>query len=318
MKRYSYSELQQFQNCEREYEYRMEQLLEPVFDGLPKPVGGALHVGLEHMYAGDGQAQFIAAAREKYWAELQSVVDLMTPNALSASGPEADTLRKIDGGWKVVKHLLEEYPWRDIGDILHTEATIVISMGRGREYIGKVDRIMQVNKGVWNHDTKTSGFQMEPIVKTMRLRHQFAGYHELVRTWLQGKAVVAPPVPEALAGKEPDGTIVDLLFKPRVTYRKKNKEFTGEVSVKGSQFHREPYHIGAGHINEFYDWFHTLASRIEAQGRVGPRHKNTGNCFSFNRVCSFFELCRNPSRSRFIAADETQFKQKASKHEYYG
>ncbi len=313
--RYSYSELQQFQDCEREYAYRYDSRLEPVFDGLPKPVGGALHKGLEHMYAGEGQAQFIHAAKEYYWKDIPYELAKLPVGELL--NEDQERLRKVYGGWYIVKHLLERYQWRDVPDILHTEATLVIDMGHGREYICRIDRIMGPNGQVWNHDTKSSGFHPAPIIKTMRLRHQFAGYSYAVTEWLAGRAIEGPPVPEGLKNRVPDGTIVDYLFKPRVTWHKKNKAFTGEISVKGESYHREPLHVTSDHIVEFQGWFHTMANRIEEQKHFDLWPKNTNHCFRYNSVCSFFELCRNPKRAEQLAADPALFKVKGGKHEYY-
>ena len=314
--RYSYSELQQFQNCEREYQYRYDQLLEPVFDGLPKPVGGALHVGLEHLYAGESADACVKHAFARYWDELQPVLDEIKTNDAwrVEESNEADQIRKIEGGWRMVGHMLEHYPWLDIPDILHTEAVITVDMGHGREYIGAVDRVMGVNGGVWNHDTKSSGFHPPPVIKTMRLRHQFAGYTHLVDTWLRGDAHTGPAIPETLRGKTVEGTILDMVFKPRVTFHRKAKAFTGEVSCKGEHYHREPLHISGEHVSEFKAWFHTLVDRIEVHD--DPRPKNTGNCFSFNRVCAFFEMCRSSKRATRIA-EGGEFKVKGGKHEYY-
>lgn len=313
MKVYTFSELQQSQSCEREYAYRYVDLLQPRFDGLPKPVGGALHAGVEALYNGKGSAETLAEAKEYYWKDI--------PEELRVTGAqecvEDAQLQKVFGGWLQVKAMLEQYPWKDQHEMLTNEAALLVPMGHGRALRLKIDRTMLVNGGLWIHDTKTTGFQMAPMVKIMRLRHQFAGYVWAVQQWLAGGALEGPPPPEGVDAQQLRGVIADMVQKPRVYWKQKNKQPTGEVTVQRAEYHREPLHVTAGHVEEFAKWFHTCASRVEAAGLEECWVKNTDNCFKYNSVCAMFELCRNPARAAQIANDEQLFTKREHKHSYY-
>jgi hypothetical protein len=151
----------------------------------------------------------------------------------------------------------------------------------------RADRLIRVNGKLWLHDTKTTGIDVGLMVKVQRLRTQYVGYAAAV---------------EAIMGEELAGVMLDAVHKPEV-YFKKTGEFS---SMKEPGFLREPIHKTKEQLEEFKDWFETLAYRIVVSMPSKTRGvdgvplvaagflKNTDACLAFNSVCPYLNLCLRP------------------------
>ena len=151
------------------------------------------------------------------------------------------------------------------------------------------------------HDSKTTGFGIEITAKALRLRKQFVGYYMLAEDWLlQASCKLDREVPAL------KGVMSDIIAKPRVYFRK-----DGGCTVSGEGFHREPVHVSEGDVEDFKGWFHQVANQIEQDefdmAGVPPFSAfpmNTDSCMSFNRLCPYYECCRNPKRVEQLLGSE--------------
>jgi hypothetical protein len=315
VKVYTFSQLQQFLACPRKYRYAYVERISPVYDGTPRPVGTAVHVGIEQLVGGATVADATRSAYEAYRGEI--------PRA-TYDGLTEKERRDVDGGWLVVEDMLAGYPWREGIQVVARELIAEKDMGHDRVYKGRVDQLVVINQSLWVLDSKTTGFELDKMLKVHRLRKQYTGYYILAEEWL-AHSEAADPLP-ALAG-----VMIDMLKKPRVYWKRKNKELTGEASVTNRGYHREPMHVTQRMVEDFYGWFHHVAGLIEMnlsetyvlgetvadmpRGSAFPM--NTDTCFSFNRICPYFEFCRNPDRYKGML-DTDKFKVREEEHPEFG
>ena len=284
---YTFSQLSLYQTCPRKYYYKYVLKLDTVFDGVPLPAGKALHHGLDIFYEGNSMEAATEEANTSYWEELRPIYD-------SLDFKEQTT---VDNGWLQVQAMLANYPYKDRGELISSEQAFQIDMGHGRDYRGKLDRIMNSNGMLWVHDTKTTGMDMAKIIKAHRLRKQFAGYK------LLGDALL-PTTSENPSKLPISGVIADVIYKPRVYNRK-----DGTVTIQAPLYHREPIHVAESDTADFTHWFHKIANDIEGDeddmrlkeeacpSDPIPYLMNNGSCLNFNRICPFYEGCRNPDRA---------------------
>lgn len=309
---YTFSQLQRFLSCPRKYKYSYVDLVSPVYDGVPRPVGSAIHVGIDKMMAGSSSLDACTAALERYWRDIPDDVFERLDTK------ERD---KVNKGVEQINCIMAKYPWAETNGttMLGSELIVEIPMGHNRIYKGRLDQVLEHNGGIWVHDTKTTGYSIELMAKVLRLRKQFVGYFILAGHWLKTQGRKASLV---------KGVMSDIIAKPRVYFRK-----DGGVTVSGEGFHREPMHIGLQDVDEFRGWFHHIANMIEGNEARGvftqwgddhetePQHHlwpmNTDTCMSFNRTCPYFEACRNPARAEKLFADPQLFEKRTVLHPEY-
>ncbi len=277
MTTYRFSQLQAYLRCPTYYYYSWVEGFGRVYDGLPKPIGSALHKGVELLCGNVGRQDSILAAQELYWKELREPYEKMDQTGKN----------RVKGGWYQVEAMLKKYTIPRAEETIATEQTITIDMGHDRALQGTVDRIFKVNGLKWVLDTKTTGYDIAKVLKIHRLRKQFPGYVLLAQS----------------QGHEIAGVYVDLVYKPRVYFNKKGGEYTGDHTVQDPLYHREPLSIGTEELDAFKMWFHRVANAIEedlrdhnAEYESGAFPMNTDSCLAYNSVCPFFECCRNPKQ----------------------
>lgn len=280
MQIYSFSRLQAFLTCARKFRYKYIDGFDIAYEGAPLPVGKATHTGVDALYLGADVAEAVTKAQREYW---------------DAIGPTYETLdpkeqRTLDGGWRQVEAMIVQYPYRDTEGLETSEETFIVDMGRDRQLKAIIDRRMKVNMDIWVHDTKTTGYAIDKILKIHRLRKQFALY-------------------KLVADKEYKmdhvGVMLDMIYKPQV-YWKKDGSFS---SMRDPAFHREPLHISDAMVADSVVWFHEIADQIEAnEERGGPWIMNTDSCLNYNRVCPYFECCRMPLRATQLMEGSSKFK----------
>jgi hypothetical protein len=296
---YTFSQLQQFLNCARKYKYNYVDLVSPVYDGVPRPVGTAVHLAIDAMMRGTSALDALEQALARYWRDIpEDVYD----------GLDVKEQDKVKKGVEQITCIVQKYPWAQTNGtkLLASELIVEIPMGHDRAYKGRVDQVLEHNGGVWVHDTKTTGFGIEMMAKTLRLRKQFVGYFMLARHWLD-RDQPTPPL---------KGVMSDIIAKPRVYLRK-----DGGVTVSGEGFHREPMHVSEQDVEGFVGWFHHIATLIEHNETTAPCDhpwpQNTDTCVSFMRTCPYFEACRNPKRAAQLFEDAGQFTKRDVLHPEY-
>ena len=290
---YTFSELSLFQACPRKYRYKYEEMIDVVFEGMPRPIGRAIHKGVEKLHLGES----VEVAKHEALAEF---VEALGEHALSE---DAEIQKKMEDGKQQVIRCVEHYPFAGQGEVVATEAILEADVGGERCYKGRVDLITQVGAVRYVSDTKTTGFQLEPIIKSYRLSKQLPGYKFLANKH----------------GHEVDGCMVDIIKKPRVYHRKKDDGWT----ISGDEYHREPVTITEKDEDAFLGWFHNLVDSIEGQqkrqeesGGADAFPMNSGQCFSFNRLCPYYEMCRFPERAEMLV-DGKNFVRRTKLHPEY-
>lgn len=284
---YTFSELSLFQACPRKYQYKYEKLIDVVFDGVPRPVGRAIHKGVESIFLGLSKQEATHAALAEYG-------DALEEHALS---DDPKIKKQMEDGKQQIVRCVEMYPYGNEGEVVATEAVLEADMDDGRKYKGRLDLITKVNTALFVSDVKTTGFMLEPIVKSYRISKQLPGYKFLAK----------------VAGHAVDGCMVDVIKKPRVYHRK-----DGTWTISGDEYHREPITISERDEEEFFQWFHTLVDMVEVQ-RAKPQGgwpMAPGECFSFNRLCPYYEMCRFPERAELLV-DGVNFKRRTQLHPEY-
>ena len=279
MRIYSFSRLQAFLTCARKFKYKYVDGWEVQYDGPPLPVGKATHSGIDALYLGASTEEAVATAQKSYWDEIGPVYERLEPREQ----------KNLDNGWVQVEAMLSKY-------LETSEEMFVIPMGHDRALKGIIDRRMKVNGDLWVHDTKTSGMDLQKVLKVHRLRKQFALYKLIADEEYKVGHI---------------GVMLDLIHKPRVYNRKDGTNTVGDVA-----YHREPLHISDRMVDEARGWFHHIAELIEtneAALRPASFHQwpmNTDSCLNFNRVCPYFECCRMPTRATQLLENSSKFKQR--------
>jgi len=259
-----------FQTCEQKYKWKYVDDLEPRWDGVPKPLGTAFHSGVAEIYQGEDVLQATHNAVEKYYELVGKPIDNLTEK-------EAQQVGK---GRLQLEAMLAHYPYvpERFEDIVAIEKDMEWEVVPGRSLVFRADRLIRVNGALWLHDTKTTGLEVNLMVKVQRLRTQYVGYAAGV---------------EALTGEKLAGVMLDAVHKPPV-YFKKTGEFS---SMKEPGYVREPIHKTEAQLAEFVEWFRILTMRIEDMEPQGLWLKNTDACLAYNRTCPYLNLCLRPEWS---------------------
>ena len=267
MRKYNISRLQQFQSCEQKFKWKYLDNLEPRFDGVPKPLGTAFHLGVAEMYRG--------ATRTV--AKGMALVEFHRVLPPGWAGGDDKTVQQIKKGEIQLMAMMDAYPWATEApeNVVAVEKDMEWEVEKGKTLVFRVDRLIRVNGGLWLHDTKTTGIELSAAVKSQRLRTQYAGYAAGV---------------EAVMGEKLAGVMLDMVHKPEV-YFKKTGEFS---SMKEAGFLREPVAKTEEQLGEFKAWFTVLAGSVEASITNQVWLKNTDTCMAFNRTCPYLELCLRP------------------------
>jgi hypothetical protein len=283
---HTYSALAQFQECPRKYFYKYVKLWRPIYDGVPKPVGTAVHAGVAALIEGKGVEEAVkGVAFDAYRAEIsQAVYDKLEPKEQ----------RNVDSGWMQVEAMVAKYKYAGhfAGKVIAQELVYSETVPNTEwecVYEGRLDRVVLQNGTLWVHDLKTTGYEVAKMIKPMRLRHQFAGY-----AWLLSQNMESLDVE---VGTPVGGILLDLIYKPRVYWRK-----DGTCSVQEPVYHQEPLHVGSG--GEFLRWVEQVSGMIEDCGGQGEWPMNTGSCYAYNKLCPYYEMCRNPLRAEGLVDGE--------------
>jgi len=265
MERFNVSRLQLFQTCEQKYKWKYVDDLEPRWDGVPKPLGTAFHVGVAAMYSGRSRAE----------AQVEALAVYL--EAIPLEAHDDKQRQQITKGELQLRAMLEQYPYvpERLEDIVAIEKDMEWEVVPGKSLMFRADRLIRVNGRLWLHDTKTTGLDVEVMVKVQRLRTQYVGYAAGV---------------EAILGEKLAGVMLDVVHKPEV-YFKKTGEFS---SMKEPGYLREPIHKTEEQLEEFKKWFSVLTGRVEDAKFEGEWLKNTDACLSFNRTCPYLQMCLRP------------------------
>lgn len=269
---YSPSQLDRWMTCPQSWKWAyVEGLERKGFKGIPRPVGSAIHLGIQRRWEGVATPQAVDEALAYYEKEWQTTKKEMTPE---------DYDKVEQGKWQVWAGV-GQYPmradWVVNMEAFSSEEEIVVDMGRGRGLKCFLDRLVQTAGGVWVWDLKTTGWAPELVLKQMKIRQQFKAY-----------VLVA----EKKLGVRPQGVVVDLISKPRVYVRKDGTVDEGKVVAK---FHQEPFHVGDEDVEDFTRRFHWIVDQMEEMEAAGWAPKNDASCLQFNRPCDYWELCARPS-----------------------
>ena len=287
MSTYTYSQLAAYQACARKYRYTYEEGWEPVYDGAPRPVGSAVHRGINALAVGLSRDEAADLARTRYFEDIPRQVYAQL---------EPKERESVDKGKAQVERIIERYPHvgPQHGKVEMVEQVLTTKMGHGRFYSGRIDQVIEVNGEHWVLDTKTTGQEWTKLLKVHRIRQQYVGYYLLGAE---------------LGIENLRGVIVDLVAKPRIYFRK-----DGDITYSGENFHREVVHVGPKDVYNFSAWFHRLAWLIEEDivDEVWPMRAE--NCLAFNRVCPYFEACRMEDRASIYLRQSPKFKMRESEH----
>ena len=278
--RHHVTSLTSFLDCPRKYSYRVKDGLQPVFDGVARPVGSAIHKGLEALYAGDPHP--VGVAYERYYQDFDEDV---------AARLTASQERDVEKGWKQVERCLQLYPWGpgEFDGIValerEFEARIPFYPNNPEapptvwaDIVGTVDRIVEHNGKNWIHDIKSTGLEIEHIRQSHSLSWQYPAYKWLVES----------------NGIEVAGVIVEYVKKPRVGVKASGE--LGKVGDPG--YLRDPIVVTNQRLAEFGKW----AAKILALVDEGFDEMNPQSCYAYGRTCPYIDMCKNPERKEQIAA----------------
>ena len=271
MKEYHVTDLMLWVLCEAKYGWAVTERLRKPWGGVARPVGSAVHVGLEALYGGSDKATACNLALEAYRER--------TPQEVRAE-LDGKELGKVEQGEVQVARCMQYYPYdpMEFSEVIGLEGSFSAPLGEGRVVKGTIDRLVRVNGGLYIHDVKTTGMPIETTAKLQKLRMQYPGYVWLLK----------------LAGKQVQGVIVEIIQKPRV-YKKKDDTY----SVSAPAYHREPVVITPLEVERFEEWAAYVVEQIEG----GNRMLNTEACLAYMSLCPYFELCLNPKRADRLAEE---------------
>jgi hypothetical protein len=277
-----YSQLQLYQDCPRKFYWQEECGLRPKWDGVPRPVGAAIHAGIACLYEKGTMQEALDAARTE-WAE-------QIPEILYAQ-LDADEVEKVEAGWRQAEKCIADYKWAEEdlakNEVVAVEKEAELPLHSDAAYRGRIDRVLKVNNDGWVHDTKTTGDNsLMALVQSHKVRHQYTGYAMLANE------LVGPII----------GVMIDFVKKPYTRLLK-----SGDWTVKDPGYHREPHHISDHAKGSFILWFGRIVNAIlesrkltADKGYAWPQ--NTGQCKAWNRICPYYDLCRFPGRESEITA----------------
>jgi hypothetical protein len=273
---YTMSELMRYLECPKLYEWSYgERLRRTNSMALPLNVGSAVHFGIERMLMGSRSAldealAMYAAETGPHWAMAEEY---------------GKTWQDLVKGREQIKGCLATYPWtaEDFNGIESTEEAFIVEMGAQRCYAGKWDRVVKLPDGrLYIHDTKTTGERLDFVIQKHRMRMQYKAY--CYAYW-------------KIHGTKPAGFIMDFIVKPRVNFKK-----DGSLSsISDTTFHREPMVMRQCDYDYFPTWFERVVDGIERDTATTMFPQNSEACGNWNRLCSYYDLCRAGS-SRMEAA----------------
>lgn len=274
MNKYSYSRLACFQACPRKFQYKYEMGYEPRWDGPPKPVGKAVHAGIEAFYTSTNDA--VSAALAAWDAEV-------TPEVVEQLG--VDEQESIERYRMVVEACVRAYVVKytkdKFSDVHHVEQELETDMGHGRVLTGRVDRIVGGLNRSWIHDTKTTGLDIALVARAHMLRKQYPGYT------LNARA----------NGEMVSGVIMDFIRKPQAPRPLKAGGFGKMQDVL---FHREWLPVTESDEQRFRKWFHAVCAMIEECSAYDDWPQNDGACLNFNRLCPYYDVCIEGKRAQQV------------------
>lgn len=265
------TDLLMFGHCEARAYWSVVRRLRKPYDGAGKPIGSAVHRGLELLYRGQSRSDATISAVD-YYKEL-------TPLSMRRE-LEGEERAKVEIGEIQVTNTLRAYPWgpKDEFEVAHLiEEPLSARLGE-HEIVGTVDRIVKTNGGLYIHDTKTTGLSMSMASKTQKLSMQYPAY-----MWLAKEN-----------GYDVKGVVVELIQKPRV-YKRKD----GSFSCGNPGYHREPVVLTFAEIDR---WVSNAERYCVIADTASPDTLNTQACLTYMRPCPYFDLCMNPRRAEQVAS----------------
>jgi ATP-dependent exoDNAse (exonuclease V) beta subunit len=174
MKEYHVTDLMLWRSCPAKYYWQVEQRLRKPFEGVARPVGSAVHAGLEALYAGLSAPEAMNRALDVYREK--------TPPGVR-EGLERGELEKVEQGEIQVARCMQHYPFSpmDFKEVIGIEAVHKAYLGDERQIIGTVDRLVRTNGSTYVHDVKTTGLPVDKTARLQKIRMQYPAYVWLLK-----------------------------------------------------------------------------------------------------------------------------------------
>lgn len=268
MASYHVTDLMLFAQCEQRYHWAKRERLQPRYDGIARPVGRAVHVGIERLYLGANKAEALEAGKTAW------------QNALPIAIP-VEERAKVEIGRQQVERCIANYPYSpglpakihdaDFDEVVSVEEQMQARLPNGATIIGTFDRRVRIGGFWWLHDTKTTGLAIVDVARMHRVRMQYPGY-----CWIAHENDIVV-----------EGVLDEIIGKAK-TWKLKD----GSYGIGKPVYHRESLIFGQAARKRFVEWAVSIIGRIEK----GDRIMNTDACYSFGRICPYLELCASPGK----------------------
>lgn len=287
-----------FKNCRKKMEFRYLRHLRVLTDSRPLVVGSVAHDALESHHSGQDPQRVLQEGLE------QERIDRAEYMLISA----------------MMRGYAARYPVEDFKvDSLEHEFEVPISNpatgAKSKTFVlrGKVDGIIEKDGGLWliEHKTKSGGVD--------------GAYIE--RLWTDFQIAVYAGAIETYLGRPVEGVLYNVLCKSKLKQREGETEedfreryaLACSLNKSGKSsavrkfpesdrdfaarldkwyqlpeaFHREALVLSPQRIAEVRDELWELTQAYLEARRRGVWYQNTSQCFSYNRPCEYFPLCRS-------------------------
>lgn len=305
----TYSSLQTFRNCRRKFDYRYNRELVPLEKDTTLYLGSVWHDCLETWYRGLMNGQVLID-------EIMDCIDRAYPDRL------VDDKQKAN--WHLARAMFRSYILRypnepfEIIDVEKEFEVPIVNPATGAQsrtfkMRGKVDGLVSVeNEGLFIMEHKTASVISADLIDRLPLDFQVHLYAQYLSREL-GRPIVGIIYNVASKARlqQSKGETEDEYEARRAELIAKSK--TGKTSAKRrfpesddsfyerlmekyhdpNMFHREKLYIAQEDLDSVKAEVWDLTQQILITRRRGHWGQNTSNCFSYNRPCPYFPLCRS-------------------------
>lgn len=290
----TYSSLDTFRNCRKNYWWKFEQAVQPMEKAWNLRFGKAVHEALEIWH------------KNYNLHELQEKIESLYPQKGFDPEEKKDYLL-LNGmmyGYvdKYTGQTEEEF---DIITLEQKFKTNIINPSTGAKsksfkLAGKVDGVVQIKE--------TGEFY---LIEHKTASQIDGGYLE--RLWTDFQIRLYKPAMEKELNIKIAGVIYNILGKTRI--RQKQKELDEEFLARLDEFYKKPEAL---HREKIYFtendeqliqaeiW--ELTQNILQAKRNGMWYQNTSYCFHWNRACPYYPLCRANGKHQILLENEYEIK----------
>jgi hypothetical protein len=268
----SNTSLNKFNTCQKKWYWDYIAGLKPRYRASNLTLGKTVHEAFDMFYKGKPLQEIINHIDKTYKEE-------MGKQALEDQEP-----LYLDG--KIALGMFLNYPYKNLKfDEIESEVEFRVKLGKGIEFVGRVDgRVLHLNKR-WVREVKTTGEDKIQFEKKMATSAQNTGYVFGVREH---------------TGENIHGVICDYLRKPRLQKRQTEtmQEFGQRIyqdycdkKKEKMYFHRVFTYRTENDLKRWKEDVFTTCKHLRKCMKDNEYSRNTSACWMYRTECPYYRIC---------------------------